>query len=98
PRHLHSIPTRRSSDLRRRTPCRLTITPSDSTTEPRDLRYQLRIVPFGATLRWRLKAALELETECIRLPACQGFYSCDPLTSDARSEEHTSELQSRVDL
>src|SRR5439155_23256794 len=77
-RALHSFPTRRSSDLRRR---------SVSTSGSSGIR------PVRRT-----------ETKCVRLrhASCDGTwyrsFSGERVEDDRRSEEHTSELQSRGHL
>src|SRR5438067_12494566 len=69
PRHLHSFPTRRSSDLSGATPCGWD--------------------DFTATGKWVGEAEY-----------AEDGYVCNPgqVCKGPRSEEHTSELQSRFDL
>src|SRR5438874_7157562 len=70
PLHLHSLPTRRSSDLT------AAAAPSRRAAAPSPHRHRLRLRPAGAS-RVRVECALR---------------------DSIRSEEHTSELQSRRDL
>src|SRR5206468_11110026 len=78
-RHLHSFPTRRSSDL-----------PTLRVRAERVLFFLL-LVWVGVSLRhaWNLDNADVIEVEPIVIV---------PLADIWRSEEHTSELQSRSDL
>src|SRR5206468_11970043 len=93
PPPLHSFPTRRSSDLpclaARRLPTNLTPTPKrkEPMHPPKPLATDMPTLPCP---------------KCQENILQQGFYNyCTETTSlreDNRSEEHTSELQSRSDL
>src|SRR5207249_12072429 len=94
PRHLHSFPTRRSSDL-----------PPTCTSAPCTTKTPRGTTPHRTTLRSRSKAAppapslRTLSSTPTRLPKGSPRATCfstRPL--EVRSEEHTSELQSRFDL
>src|SRR5207253_7201716 len=80
-RHLHSFPTRRSSDLAAMQ------------------TYQKALVKFPADFEL-LKAAGRLDTSLKRFEEAISHLAAahDRNTTDARSEEHTSELQSRGHL
>src|SRR5207249_7671508 len=82
PRDLHSFPTRRSSDLGRRYSCGGTYSRTD----------------LGRKLSWHrdhhsFRRHFELSSQC-----AQQRRSHPRRRPGARSEEHTSELQSRFDL
>src|SRR5690606_41921242 len=94
PRHLHSFPTRRSSDLA------LAVDRQDS-----DPDSNLNFV--RAFLRWRqTQPILKFGGERVRSPDLAPLIAWDRYSDDTlltcianfRSEEHTSELQSRENL
>src|SRR5262249_56779969 len=78
-RHLHSFPTRRSSDLTRPTSSGLT----------------LRIRPAGISTNWRSNSAFTPSPSKI---AATNTSAPKSKNIRARSEEHTSELQSLTNL
>src|SRR5690606_39398203 len=85
PRPLHSLPTRRSSDLNRAHPRLLhqsTVCPKTRTKPPDSVRPSLVVTGCNPHRGWSERAAFS------------------PCTSQRcrRSEEHTSELQSRENL
>src|SRR5206468_12962525 len=90
-RALHSFPTRRSSDLRAATPvCSAFIGWPDSG------RFLSRSTSLYGSLRWR-RSWSSKSASCFwvgKLP----LRSSQAVTASSRSEEHTSELQSRSDL
>src|SRR5699024_12474749 len=79
---LHSFPTRRSSDLARSTSCRSTA--------------RRGAWPAGCTHCWpnRPIVCRHLQTSIGTWP----WNGCGNVPGPSRSEEHTSELQSRFDL
>src|SRR5690606_41864603 len=83
-RHLHSFPTRRSSDL-------CTITPSANTS--------VRRSTFAAThCSGDMYANLPLIVPAFVLVSRSSARAMPKSTTFTRSEEHTSELQSRENL
>src|SRR5690606_41861217 len=84
-RHLHSFPTRRSSDLTRRKTQSLTTRPGEM---PPEFKKWL-----PAVSRF-LRSARHIPGANLTAAGCS--LAADVL--DARSEEHTSELQSRENL
>src|SRR5690606_40497385 len=89
PRPLHSFPTRRSSDLKRRLI---------------SAGHPFRVHPFGTTctstaVRCKLSTALnDIEAVSPFLPSPPMFRLHAARASALRSDEHTSELQSRENL
>src|SRR5206468_12000182 len=77
-RHLHSFPTRRSSDL--------SCTPAPTTTTPRSA---------GGRAGWATAPGRRRRS---RRSARSRGATCTATGGRSRSEEHTSELQSRSDL
>src|SRR5207244_11784475 len=94
PPHLHSFPTRRSSDLRpseclHRIYLATTLTESPSTSEIPLLS------PCRLTNLWLSSLGENSANTCCRKPKNQTFpLSKAALAASNRSEEHTSELQS----
>src|SRR5206468_12388163 len=87
PRDPHSFPTRRSSDLDRRRFLALTLAGVATLAGAGTARAQSTPAPVrrrAATDEHSVTAAVKIEVKARPLPA--------------RSEEHTSELQSRSDL
>src|SRR5699024_12446164 len=82
-RDLHSFPTRRSSDLRTRTPNLL-------------IRSQM-LYPLSYECRFFYDVPVELCSPATSSTLSE-FRSASVPFSGVRSEEHTSELQSRFDL
>src|SRR5690606_39431337 len=89
--HLHSFPTRRSSDLATRSPAR---TPSAvsafaawHTCRSRSEYVMVRVSP-GSPSQWK----------ATRSPSPAATWRSRQLYATLRSEEHTSELQSRENL
>src|SRR5699024_12589261 len=78
PRHLHSFPTRRSSDLPYL---------QDRLTNWQQVAKRLTAHLLGVTLP---------DLALVKTPVI--VVTHDLIASEARSEEHTSELQSRFDL
>src|SRR5206468_11486921 len=92
PRHLHSFPTRRSSDLH---PERY----EDRSTFFEELAEALeQDQSLRAVLCMRQEYLAEIEPFMRTLSGWLGRVRPEPLQPDPRSEEHTSELQSRSDL
>src|SRR5207249_10477579 len=97
PRHSPSFPTRRSSDLTSRS----TVTPNACTT-----RRNTTVEPCGANIpepgvaHVRVTSGVVMTTSALTgknpLSAITSKGFAEPTA--ARSEEHTSELQSRFDL
>src|SRR5207249_12187511 len=93
-----SFPTRRSSDLREVSACRLHLQPSGDLAEAKVtrgcFRSDLPEAPGGAQVGGGA-VEVEIGTGRARDPDLDG---AAPVDRDRRSEEHTSELQSRFDL
>src|SRR5699024_12009832 len=87
PRHLHSFPTRRSSDLAMLELCK------KRTAGLEDFEYMIGHtgIKQGEDLRRACKKAFGQEPLTI-------FELGGVVSANTRSEEHTSELQSRFDL
>src|SRR5690606_40998177 len=81
---LHSFPTRRSSDLRSTPGYRRCRSPSS-----RSARRPISSTDSSSSSSW---------STCGRCPSPRGGPCCAPPASQSRSEEHTSELQSREKL
>src|SRR5206468_13090646 len=86
-RYLHSFPTRRSSDLKRAILAYsiFEIMRSSHFTSNRALRFHNTV----STLCWK---------STVGVASWRGKFSALERKSHTRSEEHTSELQSRSDL
>src|SRR5207248_4197563 len=98
PLTLHSFPTRRSSDLVEETPpCIARIA-----GWIRQIKHRIGAgAEFHALVSGRQKAAAPLAIrQCLRIPRALGHHhhECRQVLTLARSEEHTSELQSPYDL
>src|SRR5207302_9020791 len=97
PRHLHSFPTRRSSDLAEPDP---QLAPTASSTTNRSSSHMFRFL--GKKLALGATAALLAATVAAgTIAAHEGKvteFDMLPSAGAKRSEEHTSELQSRENL
>src|SRR5207247_10355325 len=92
-RHLppvRSFPTRRSSDLFRRLPQRRGAYIGAALVLALGTYADVHTAARQSTDRWLVDTRRLLQEAATRMPA--------PRTRVSRSEEHTSELQSRVDL
>src|SRR5690606_39522035 len=77
-RHLHSFPTRRSSDL---------------------LLTSLLVALGGLYAGWRVYRNVQSPAQDrLQIPVLKNKYYLDEIYDRVRSEEHTSELQSRENL
>src|SRR5207253_5774793 len=98
PRHLHSLPTRRSSDLSPNSsacPIRSTCTPCSRRLDSRNPIHS-GAGDIGLRL---LNTAPVRDTSCVMTHSTPVPKPYSPsFTSPKRSEEHTSELQSRGHL
>src|SRR5206468_9145328 len=89
PPHLHSFPTRRSSDLPG--PISIRVSPRSSS--------RVGIGRVGAGGVGGSTIVFSLELLCIvAAPFCTSLATLVSIADCVRSEEHTSELQSRSDL
>src|SRR5207249_7106105 len=86
-RDLHSFPTRRSSDLEQRLVLRLPSEPRDRAVVAVAIRHAGDRAPGDVEIRLAPDSQRALLTAVAR-----------HVGEDRRSEEHTSELQSRFDL
>src|SRR5699024_11993112 len=89
-----SFPTRRSSDLGLVVPQPEVLVLHPQAQQP----LVAEIFPVGEPLQLRAGLAEELQFHLLKLPGAEGEVARGDLVAEARSEEHTSELQSRFDL
>src|SRR5207249_10182382 len=96
PLDLHSFPTRRSSDLTKCDPIGAALNEIAFSTQPRHPEAVDDVCRRHLELNGRPDGEVQL---VVRADVQRGIAILPPpLVSDDRSEEHTSELQSRFDL
>src|SRR5699024_11270796 len=91
PRHLHSFPTRRSSDLGKMVSLSTIIPTPDGYTTMGDVEPGHEVIGRdGRPVRVAAKSPVKTRPDLYRVTFSDG--------QSVRSEEHTSELQSRFEL
>src|SRR5690606_39956288 len=89
--HLHSPPTRRSSDLH-------ALVSSGTTPKLVDNQVDIRVIGYGGMLMESFVAVMAMICATILEPGVYFAINAPAAILGTRSEEHTSELQSRENL